>query len=427
MKQKYLTIIPAILAMAPMHASAQITLEPSLTKVAQKVDTDGTYLQLNKFDGDIKALTEYGELGLDIAKQHIKEIPADTSIAKLSKLIGIDAMKASAMSSKKEAGAWNNKAYIYTGGSNAGILSMYGKTNADYIVTGFAPETTDIAIQLTLDLRKAEEIISGFGAAFGQTADINQVMDKKLPMLGNKTAFELISKLNFNVNIALDINSDKRLPIPMPVEGFAAPSTDILVRIDGIAWAWDLFGDKLISQTGLPWKKSKKKTSITYTLPAEMKDALMGYNPVIRVDKTKNHIWISSKVATVKDALNPNNKKLKDNANFKNTMSSLPSKGNSLIYISKDILDELVNQYKQAGKKGLLDDPDFKKAKPLVDRLIKDLTSPDSGIAMTLSKDDLGILSVIRAPFPTKNYLNQLSPMISQAITSALLLKGIEN
>ena len=168
-----------MLAMAPLQLGAQIQLEPSLAKISQKVDADGDFLQLNKFDGDIATLIEYGELALDIAKIEVSEIPANLQVAKIFKVLGLDAMKASALSSKKVDGSWNNKSYLYTGGSDKGILSMYGETDAAYVVTNFAPETTDIAVQLRMDLRQATQIITEIAAAVGQNEMMEKEMTKK--------------------------------------------------------------------------------------------------------------------------------------------------------------------------------------------------------------------------------------------------------
>lgn len=413
MKKRYLTILPAMLTMAPLQAGAQVQLEPSLAKISQKVDTDGTFLQLNKFDGDIAALIEYGEIALDIAKKEVSEIPADLKVADLFKVLGLDAMKASALSSKKVNGSWDNKSYLYTGGSDKGILSMYGKANEAYFVANFAPETTDIAVQLRMDLRQAKQIITEIMAAVGQSEMMTKEMDKKQDQIGGMTPFDLISKLDICVNVAIDMDRTKRMPLPENVG--AAPTTEGVVRIDGVAWVWDLFGDKLIRESNIPWNKTDKAGVITYTLPAEMSDSFQGYTPTIRIDKANNYIWVASKESVLASALSSKSKKLKDGAEFKATMASLPSNGNSLLYISKNVLNELVFQYDEAGKKGLLDDKDFQIAKPLVDKLIADLTAPKSGIVAVLAMDNEGMFSALRAPFPVKNYLNQLSPLFSQA------------
>jgi len=147
MKKRYFAFIPAISCMGLSSISAETKLESSLEKVASKVDTDGTYLQLNKFDGDIETLVEYGELALDLAKKEETSIPADLKVEKIVKLIGLDQMKALAASSKKVDGSWNNLSYIYTGGSNKGLLSVYGDTDEKVSVADFAPETTDIALR----------------------------------------------------------------------------------------------------------------------------------------------------------------------------------------------------------------------------------------------------------------------------------------
>jgi len=161
----------------------------------------------------------------------------------------------------------------------------------------------------------------------------------------------------------------------------------------------------------------------TYTLPAEAADRMLGYSPIIQI--TKDSIWLASKPSILK-AAQSDGKKLKDGAAFKKTMATLPQSGNSLAYISEDFIAELVAQYKSADKAGHLDDPDFQAAKPLVDKLIADLTKPGSGIAAVIDVDQNGMNSVLRVPFPTKNYLTQLTPMFQSAVAAPLIMRQIK-
>lgn len=418
MKKKYLTLlpaIPAIAALAPLQSSAQAQLEPSLAKISEKVDTDGTYLQLNKFDGDITAFVEYGELLLDmLRKEEPGKIPAALKVADLVNILGIDALKASALSSKKTNGAWDTKSYASTSSSDKGVLSIYGKANQDYRVTSFAPETTDVAAQIRLDLSKLEPMILSFGEALGLQETVVDELKKNRQEIGGMPISDLISKLDIAINLAIDMDRKERMQIPgLPS---TIPNTDLVARIDGLNWAWDLYGDLLIAQSGLPWQKADKEGITTLTLPAEMKEGLLGYSPTIQIDKANNYIWIASKESGLSSALDANSKKLKDGKAFQASMASLPTKGNSLLYLSTDLLGEVAEQYKNADKKGLLQDPEFVKSKPIIDKIIADITSSPSGIVSVLSKDNTGIFSAFRGPLPLKNYLNQLSPMLSSTL-----------
>jgi len=405
MKKRYLSLVPiAALMVSPLSAA---TLQPTLEKVAAKVDTDGDFLQLNKFDGDLATLKEYGELLLDIARAENSEIPAAFNLLKMFDLLGLDDMKASASSSKKVDGSWNNRAYLWTGGSQKGILSLYGKANEKYEVATFAPESADIVLQLRLNLSQMNKVITEMGDAMGQGDMMRKEFGKPQEEIGGMTPFQLIEKLNFRVNIAIDIDRKNRLVM----EGADAPGAELVARIDNVAWAWDIFGEQLIKDSGMPWDKKLEGQVTTYTLSEEAAKELMGYRPVICIDKAKNYIWIASK-PTVLAAARGDGPKLKDGAAFKKTMATLPQNGNSLAYVSKDLLDELVSQYKMAGKNGLLVDPQFEMAKPLVDKLIADLTGGESGMAAVISVDEQGINSVLRAPFPLKNYLDKLTPLV---------------
>ena len=204
MKKRYLSLVPiAAIMVSPLSAA---TLKPSLEKVAAKVDTDGDFLQLNKFDGDLATLKEYGELVLDIARAENSEIPAALKVGKLFEVLGLNALQATATSSKKVDGSWNNRSYLWTGGSQKGILSLYGKANEKYEVAAFAPESTDIALQLRINLSQMNKVITEIADAMGQGDMMRKEFGKPQQEIGGMTPFQLIEKLDFRVSIAIDID-----------------------------------------------------------------------------------------------------------------------------------------------------------------------------------------------------------------------------
>lgn len=410
MKKRYLTTLAIASLLSPV--SAQVQLEPTLHKTVQKVDTDGTYLEINKIDDDLSVLVEYGEMILDIAKKEEDDIPKGLNVKEIMKVLGLKQLKATAMSSKKVNGAWDNKAYLYAGEKPKGILSLYGPANAENVVASFAPETTDIALQLRLDLREAKGIAQEIASMIGERNKMDKEMNKSRPELKGLTAYELVDKMNVCVNLAIDLDRKNRFK---PAPDVDIPTPDFVARLDGVAWVWQYVGDEMMKETNLPWQSKVEGGVTTYTLPENMQKHLQGYSPMIVVDTKTDFIWAGSKEAVVKAAMSNQTKKLKDGAAFKNTMASLPKNANSLFYVSNDLLQELVHQYEMADKKGLLNDKDFKTAQPIVNKLIADLTAANSGIVGLISVDDEGVFSALRAPFPVKNYFNQLLPYITMA------------
>jgi len=180
-------------------------LEAALTEVAKKVDTDGAYLELNRIDGDIKVVEEYAELGLQLLKNNEADIPKGLNVKKLIKLFGVDVMKATAKSSKKVDG---------------GIFSFYGGQDEKLEVTHFAPETADVALQLRLNLVELGAIIKEVAGQTGMSDQANGVFTQPIDPLGGMTGYQVIEKLDLRASIAIDIEREKRMRLPMVQLGF---------------------------------------------------------------------------------------------------------------------------------------------------------------------------------------------------------------
>jgi hypothetical protein len=94
-------------------------------------------------------------------------------------------------------------------------------------------------------------------------------------------------------------------------------------------------------------------------------------------------------------------------------MEHLPSKGNSMMYLSKGMLSTAKSQYESAVKTNMCGD-DFEKGKEIMDRLMVDITESDKGWAMILAKDDDGVLLASRGPIGLQHlkYLTPVVPML---------------
>jgi len=397
MKNAYITLLPvAILAASPLSAQDK-KFDDGLLKAASKVDTDGSYLQLNRLDGDIKVITEYLSMALDIAKQVEDDVPKDLDVKELVQILGLHTLKSTAQSAKFDGNVWTNKAFIDNGGSNKGIFSLLGGNGTAYSVADMAPEGADLALQLKLDLRQVEKIIMEIAGAVGEERQAKRTMNEQIPNL-DLAVGKLLSKFNVTMNLVVDLNPDKRVEVgPMEI---AKPN--IVGRIDGLAWMWDQVGEKMMKEMHeqIPFVRTEKMGVITYTVPEEMKKDMEGFSPILVVDKPKNQIWISAREEFLTHC-QTTDKKLSQSAPFKATWAGMPAKGNSMAYVSKELLDELVLQYDKYAKAGAFGE-EFEPAKPLVDKLVADLTQSKVGFALAISKDADGVQFVAKTPLPMK-------------------------
>jgi len=420
MKKKYLFLLPALTCAFQTSALAQT--HPDLAGVAAKIDTKAEYIKLNKVSGDLAAVTQYLELILDTARKSGEEIPPNLKAKDMMEILGVNTLKAFGNSSAKVDNAWLNLSYMDNGGSKKGVFSLFGEKNQDYVVPNISPAGTDIALQLQLDLRQVEEMVTSMAKAVGEGDKIDENMKKAIPELG-MTASEVLGKMNVRVNFMMDLDAADNIPTPFGKVGRPYMAS----RIDGVAWLWEKIGKRALEESGVPIDVSEKngliilkpnleaRTEMNEGQGAEV-SKIMKLSPIAIIDIVNNHIWIGTNEDFLNKCMSGDNK-LADSAEFKAAMEGLPGKANTMAYVSKELLGQIAEKYTKLAETGMLDE-DFEKAKPLVDRLMEDITESDKGWAMTVTVDDKGILTASRGPLATKHleYLSGLAPALGAMI-----------
>jgi len=404
MKKKYLLI--SLISLGYYNAAIAQDIHPSLKKTASKINTTGEHVSMTKLDGDIGAITQYIDVIIKAAKKDGISLSEKFNAKQLLSILGLNSLKATGSSAKELDNAWINHSYLENGGNNKGIFSLIGKNNQDYIAPNISPAGTDLALQLQLDLRQLAPMITQIAAINGKDKMLSSEMDKTIPELGI-TPNQLLAKLNVTISLALDLNTDKNArtnPLTIIAGGNA------IARIDGLNWLWNKLEDQIIAQSQIPLEKTEAHGITTYSVPAEMKEQLMGYSPQLIIDNTKNQIWISTNPHFLAKCQSGENS-LADSAKFKAAMEHLPTKANSMMYLSKGLLQTAQAQYENAAENNMFG-PDFAKAKEIADRLMEDITESDKGWAMALNKDNDGILLASRGPAGLQhlNYLTSMAP-----------------
>ncbi len=417
MKKKHLFLIPALTLGFSSSAWAQ-DVHPALTTVASKIDTKAEYFTMNKLSGDLAAATQYLDLMIDTARKSGEPVPAGLKAKDIMGALGIDTIKAYGLSSTKVDNAWVNRSFLDNAGNHKGIFSIFGSKNQDFKVTSMAPAGTDLALQMQLDLRQIETIANAIANSVGEGEKTKKAMSKEIPEM-DMTVSDLLSKINVTANVVMDLDANKTVPTPFGEVGRPL----VTVRLDGLAWLWDKFGERAIFESEAPFKKSVEGDLTYYRIPAEVlkqeagnQEAaiidMFGISPVILIDKKSNHIWMSSNEEHLQKCRSSKNT-LAETAEFKAAFDGLPNKGNSMAYVSKYLLKEISEKYTRIADSGMLGE-EFGVAKPLVDRLMEDITESDKGWSMTLGLDDKGVAVTSRGPLASKhlNYLTSILPLL---------------
>ncbi len=393
-----------MLALSSQISGVAQNIHPALKTTASKLQMDADHFSMTRLDGDIAAITQYLDLCVLAAKQGDENIPKDINAKALFSILGLDTLKSVGNSSKELDNAWLNHSYIENGGSDKGLFSFLGDAPQDFIAPTICPAGTDFAIQVKMDLREFVPMVLKIAKLSGQDAVAAQ-MEQMVPDL-NMSPLELFSKLDFTVSLALDINTDENAQTnPLAIISGA----NGIMRIDGLNWLWEKVGDRLIAQSKIPFEKSEEGGVITYTVPAEMRKEMLGYSPQLIIDKANGHIWVSSKPEFY-TACKAGKNTLAQSPEFKAAMEHLPTKGNSLMYLSKGLLKTSKSQFDNAVATKMFGD-EFEKAKEIGSRLMVDITGSDKGWAMTLTKDADGVLISSRGPIGL-HHLKYLTPVI---------------
>ncbi|MFT6794043.1 MAG: hypothetical protein ACJAR1_002044 [Rubritalea sp.] len=417
MNNKHLFIIPILTLICCSSAIAQ-DIHPSLKKTASKIDTAGDYISMTKLDGDMAAITQYLEIIFKTAKKNGESIPENLNAKDLLSILGLNSLKAAGSSSKELDNAWINHSYLDNGGSNKGLFSLLGEANQDFVTPTICPAGTDLALQMQMDLRELTPMLMELAKLSGK-GEMTANMEKNIPEL-NMTPSTLLAKLNVTVSLALDINTDENAQTnPLALISGA----NAIARIDGLNWLWDKIGEQIIAQSGIPFEKSELGGVNTYTFPAEMRKNMLGYSPQLIIDKANGHIWISSKSEFYAKCKSGENS-LANSAAFKAAMEHLPSKGNSMMYLSKEMLHTAKSQYDSAAKVGLFG-KDFAKGKEILDRLMVDITESNKGWAIVLGKDDDGVILASRGPVGIQ-HLKYLAPAVPMLLFNSSSAEALD-
>lgn len=428
MRKKHLFLLPAF-ACAFQNFSLAQDRHPALAEVASKIDTKAEYVKLNKIDEDLAVAAEYLEASLEMARKNGEIIPEDLKVKEVMELLGLNTLKAYGISCSEVDNAWVNLSYLDLGGRVDGIFSLLGEKNQDYIVPRICPEGTDVAIQLQLDFKKIEPALSLLAETVGEGEMLGEAMNKRITRLGITTS-ELLSKLDVRVNLMAELDDSDAIPVPY-----------VAVRIDGVAWLWEKIVKGALKKAGVDVVISEEngkiiirpKEKIIVDGNSESTQGvklLENISIMAIVDVANNHLWISSDEAYLSKCMSSGDK-LVDSVEFKEAMEGLPSKANTMAYVSKSLLNKTAKTYSVLSKSGMLGE-DFEKVKSLTDRIIDDLTDSDKGWALTVSVDDQGILVASRLPMATKhietaaNHVEELSLFFPESIERLRKYTGIK-
>ena len=334
-----------------------------------------------------------------LINEQAKTVGTEIDAKAIMGALGLNDITSYAMSSEKDGTEWKNLMFLDNGGSDKGIFSLIGAKGAEFSAPNMCPAGSDLVLQFDLDLRTAEDLLIKLmdvsNASEEDALGFQDTMKEIVPDL-EITNSELLSKINVRFNLAIDLDDQVKMALPMVGE---LDKPRMVIRLDGLSWIWDSVGPSLIAESAVPFQKIEKDGIITYNLPTEFKNSLFGYSPLIAIDKAKDHIWIASSPEFLERSMSGTNT-LASSIAYKGTMKGLPQKGNMMSYLSKDFADLLIRIIGIAEASGLLENVDEMQQIEL-DKAIEQLKTVNQGAVSNLSRTNNGLFYAARS---TQNF-----------------------
>ena len=407
MKLIFPNYLAAVLALGigPM-AAQNLPLHPGLAAAASKVDTAGSFFEVDLVKEDIDMLLPYaGPMG-EFLQELDEDVPT-VDVRGMLEASGLLDLSAVAKSNARHGDSWLNKTYYATGGSRKGLFSLMAGDSEAFRVARMAPSGTDLAAELRIALTQVPGLIRSVGGAMGVAGEVGEQLAKEVDHLG-MTIEEALERTTLTVQLAMSFelgNEGEAGTLPMPKE--------LVCRIDGMTWFWNKAGEAWLEESRsaglLDMTRSETDGVVTYAITSEGFTE-PGTPAVIVVEAASDTIWLASSAESLANA-QTGGSRLADDPAFQATWAGMPQSGNAMVYVSPrlfrasvrsalPLLGELAGPLDESGEStGAID--------RLLAKLAADLAAPDCGLGFSASNDEGGLLTVSRLPFPGK-YLDDL-------------------
>jgi len=296
-------------------------------------------------------------------------------------------------SNRQVGDTWINTLRLHTKRPHPGIFNLLGHPEAEPNQPFYAPSSTDIAAQFSLNLGNIPELLTELAEQTQQQQQAKSFLDQTI---GEKTLRTLLDNNHARIHLAVDF--DDKIPFNLGRVQIGRPH--VLLRIDGINRLVEQLVQHYIKTRGVPLTRTIEDGLVVYRLPKYLMLASAGYLPVITLDPKANSACLASS-QRVLDRVGNSNTTLADDPQFLQTWKEMPANSSAQLYISKRLLNSTQEIYKRALKEEWTDNPQFLAQQPLISQFINDLNSSTSGIAFShVSKDDLQTMS-LKAPLPS--------------------------
>lgn len=306
----------------------------------------------------------------------------------ISQTLGLDEISKVTQSNLMLDDTWLSQVTIHR--ESSGIFALFNEAlNTPF----FAPESTDIAVQATINLSALRELIQQYHTVTSSDTQANALLDHTIATTSLR---DLLTSPNTTFHLCVDFDDAKELPLGKEAIGYP----HFALRIDGNHELFQSILQHYIQTRNALFTQTQINSLTIYTLPAYFADAIAGYQPIFEFDSEHDSTTIASSAQMLERLHSPNDS-LSNDPNFDKTWRKLPSSCSAKAYISKRALEGFHHFYLLALKEKWTNNPVFLQKKFQFSAAASQLNSSESGLAIAISSDKNKDTITYKSPFPS--------------------------
>lgn len=271
---------------------------------------------------------------MDMQTLMLMNMPYDQAL----KTLGLTDLNAIGMSSYREGTLYRNKAVLYLPEGPQGIFGLFGQEPHAFESLKLAPAGTDVFLEQDFSgtaLRElihtgAEDIFPGSGKQMAAGLLGNPVKPGV-----NMTWDELLQKLDTRITLVVELGEPTEFHLPTMMTPVNMPKFKVLIALKGLAW--------LVEDGIVPTAMLDRQTDGDYVIYQDSSEnSAAGYLPSVITDSKTGDLYLTTHIDYFKACL-AGKTSLTDDAGYRKAMAGLPTQGNSLVYVSRDAFNALVD------------------------------------------------------------------------------------
>ena len=325
----------AIVASSPWLQADTKTTATHFDTVVKQLDIGGEQFSFFQEAPDAGNIGATLDAIMKSSPDAMSKLPPGLSLAKVFTTLGFGSIKAYGSSSVQEKDGVHRRAFYLIPGPKLGLTGALGE-NARPFLAAANPENADLALEFELDLRKTAQSLVSMAKEFLPPEEFKKLEEELNKPLPNAplTGKQVMDNAALRLSLTAYLRPDDKIPVPnSPIE---APGVDAILAVDGLGWILNPLSGMILqgaSEPGSPVEVKQDGKLILARFRQPVGPAPMDFQPAFEFDTESGRILIATRVPLM-EALKGGKSKLGDSAEFKTTLTRLPSEGNVLLYLS---------------------------------------------------------------------------------------------